>query len=45
MTEQQKAAAAYKAGAAQRDPQAVKSANATAAQNGSQAAGAERGPR
>ncbi|MEC3995208.1 hypothetical protein VSR01_17365 [Actinacidiphila sp. DG2A-62] len=45
MSEQEKAAAAYKAGAAQRDPQAVKNADATAAEHGSQAAGADRGPR
>ncbi|WP_164904542.1 hypothetical protein [Streptomyces albidoflavus] len=45
MTEQEKAAAAYRAGAAQRDPRAVKDANAAAAQSGSNAAGADRGPR
>jgi hypothetical protein len=45
MTEQEKAADAYKTGADQRDPQAVKSANASAAQSGSNSAGAERGSR
>ncbi|GAA2948640.1 hypothetical protein ACFPN0_14995 [Kitasatospora cinereorecta] len=45
MSEQQKAAAAYKAGAAQRDPQTVKDANASAAQSGSNSAAADRGQR
>ncbi len=37
-TEQQKAAAAYKAGASQRDPKAVKVATATATANAQAAA-------
>ncbi|MFJ5890347.1 hypothetical protein [Streptomyces californicus] len=45
MSEQQKAADAYRAGAAQRDPQAVKDAPANAARNGAQSAGAGRGGR
>ncbi|MFI0934632.1 hypothetical protein ACH4RG_23280 [Streptomyces sp. NPDC021019] len=39
MSEQKKAAAAYKAGSAQRDPQAVRDANANAKVSGNQSAG------
>ncbi|MFZ4266559.1 hypothetical protein [Streptomyces arboris] len=39
MSEQQKAADAYRAGAAQRDPQAVRDANSNAKVGGNQSAG------
>ncbi|MEU2487096.1 hypothetical protein ABZ593_21115 [Streptomyces sp. NPDC012617] len=45
MSEQKKAANAYKAGAAQRDPAKVADANRTASQNGSNSAAAARGQR
>ncbi|MFE3378768.1 hypothetical protein [Streptomyces anulatus] len=45
MTEQQKAAAAYKAGAANRDPQAVKTHTSSATRHGSLAVAPEKGHR
>lgn len=45
MTEQEKAAAAYKAGAAQRDPRSVQTAQAAAAANAGAAASAKAGGR
>ncbi|WP_162132906.1 hypothetical protein [Streptomyces sp. TR1341] len=39
------AATTFRSAAPQRDPQAVKAADRTAAEHGSQAAGADRGPR
>ncbi|MEV3895356.1 hypothetical protein [Streptomyces anulatus] len=39
MSEQKRAAAEYKAGAAQRDPKAVRDANANAKSGGNQSAG------